>query len=96
MSKFGFAIAAALALTTPSVAQTAIPAGQSAVVPGYATSTGVIIAGQNNTGGDVDLTIPRGATGADTYQSDSAAAGNSNQPERAVPQGSGGGGSNSN
>lgn len=38
-------------------------------------------------------TISRGATGASSINRNSAAGGNANQPERAVPQGSGGGGS---
>ena len=59
---------------------------------GPSTKQGAIVGGQNNTGGGSDVTIPRGATGAETYQSNSAAAGNASQPERAVPQGSGGAG----
>ncbi len=48
---------------------------------------------RNNTGGDVNVVVPRGATGAETYTSDSAAGGNVARPELAVPNGSGGGGS---
>lgn len=40
-----------------------------------------------------DRTISRGATGADSINRNSEAGGNANRPERAVPQGSGGGGS---
>ena len=47
----------------------------------------------NTTGNDPSVSISRGATGASTVTTDSAAGGNANQPERAVPQGSGGGGS---
>ncbi len=54
-----------------------------------------VTGGQNNTGNDRNVTIPRGATGADTVQTDSAAGGNAGQPSRAVPQGSAGGGSSS-
>ena len=89
MFKLNFALAVALAITSPALAQTGAPSQR---LPGPGNGSGVIIGGQNNTGGGVDVTIPRGATGADTYQSNSAAAGNANQPSRAVPQGSGGGG----
>lgn len=55
---------------------------------------GTIIQQQNNiTGGGVDYVIAPGPTGADTISSNSAAAGNANQPERAIPQGGAGGGS---
>ncbi|MDB5646353.1 MAG: hypothetical protein JWQ05_2022 [Methylobacterium sp.] len=47
----------------------------------------------NTTGNDRDVIIARGATGADTITTDSAAGGNANLPERAVPNGSAGGGS---
>ena len=36
--------------------------------------------------------IARGANGADTITTDSAAGGNANLPERAIPNGSAGGG----
>lgn len=45
----------------------------------------------NTTGNDRDVVIAPGSTGADTIQTDSAAAGNAEQPSRAVPQGGGGG-----
>lgn len=72
---------------SPALAQTTAtpPAGAGAPVVG----------GQNNTGNDRNVTIPRGSTGADTVQTDSAAGGNAGQPSRAVPQGSAGGGSSS-
>jgi hypothetical protein len=47
----------------------------------------------NTTGNDVDTVTSYGATGADTVNSDSAAGGNANQPSRAFPNGSAGGGS---
>ncbi|MEN3226242.1 hypothetical protein PUR21_00875 [Methylorubrum rhodesianum] len=58
-------------------------------------SSGAIITNDGSvTGGrDRGVTISRGATGADTVTNNAAAGGNANQPERAVPQGSGGGGS---
>lgn len=89
MNKLRLALAGAFALASPAIAQTTAP---SQLPPGPGNSSGAIVGGQNNTGSGVDVTIPRGATGADTYQSNSAAAGNANQPSRAVPQGSGGGG----
>ncbi|MER2250094.1 hypothetical protein ABS772_09240 [Methylorubrum podarium] len=59
------------------------------------TGSGAIVTDDGNvTGGrNRGTTISRGATGADTVTSNSAVGGNANQPERAVPQGSGGGGS---
>ena len=55
---------------------------------------GTVIQNQpNTTGNDRDVVISRGATGADTITTDSAAGGNANQPSRAVPNGSAGGGS---
>lgn len=55
---------------------------------GIVTSDGSVTGGRGRS-----RTISRGATGADTVNRNSAAGGNANQPERAVPQGSGGGGS---
>ena len=54
---------------------------------------GTIIQRQTNTTGNgVDYVIAPGPTGADTITTNSAAGGNAGQPERAIPQGSGGGG----
>lgn len=78
-------LAATLAFAGPAFAQTTAPTAPRPGAP--------VIGGQNNTGADTNVTIPRGSTGADTVQTDSAAGGNANQPSRAVPQGSGGGGS---
>ncbi len=47
---------------------------------------------QNVTGNGVDYIIAPGPTGADTITTNSAAGGNAGQPERAIPQGSAGGG----
>ena len=92
MIKLSLTFAGAVAFATPCMAQTAFPTSSPQIASDYPETTGAIVAGQNNTGGGFDVVIPRGATGADTYQSNSAAAGNANQPSRAVPQGSGGGG----
>nr|WP_312889555.1 hypothetical protein [Methylobacterium sp. R2-1] len=93
MIKLSLALAGAVAFASPCMAQTALPTSPPQISTDYPETTGALVGGQNNTGGVVDVIIPRGATGADTYQSNSAAAGNANQPSRAVPQGSGGGGS---
>lgn len=58
---------------------------------GVVTSDGSVTGGRSR-----NRTISRGATGADTITRNSAAGGNSNQPARAVPQGSGGGASGGN
>ena len=55
---------------------------------GVVTNDGSVTGGRGR-----DRTISRGATGSGTINRNSAAGGNANQPERAVPQGSGGGGS---
>jgi hypothetical protein len=86
------ALSAATALTflaglAPTAAQP-LPAGIAPPPPG-----GFAIINRNNTGADVNVIIPRGATGADTYMSNSAAGGNASRPELAVPNGSTGGGS---
>ncbi|GEP09615.1 hypothetical protein [Methylobacterium gnaphalii] len=84
MNTIRLALLGGLMLASPAIAQpaTAPGAGQPASRP--------VTGGQNNTGNDRDAVVPRGSTGADTYQSNSSAAGNAAQPERAVPQGSGG------
>lgn len=79
-------LALAAAGFSPALAQA--PAAPPQAAPGAPVASG-----QNNTGGDRNVTIPRGATGADTVQTDSAVGGNAGQPSRAVPQGSAGGGS---
>ena len=62
--------------------------------PGQLGTTGSVTQIQpNTTGSDLDVVTSFGATGADTVNSDSAAGGNANQPSRAVPNGSAGGGS---
>ncbi|ABY31022.1 MULTISPECIES: hypothetical protein [Methylorubrum] len=63
-------------------------------LPGGPFPPGTIIQRQTNTTGNtVDYIIAPGATGADTITTNSAAGGNAGQPERAIPQGSAGGGS---
>ena len=57
---------------------------------GYRPITGVM---ENNTGGRPGRVIARGATGASTITRSSAAGGNAQRPELAVPNGSAGGGS---
>lgn len=47
----------------------------------------------NSTGGRRSRTISRGATGADTVTTNSAAGGNASRPEQAVPNSSAGGSS---
>jgi hypothetical protein len=60
---------------------------------GSPRSGGAVIQSQpNTTGNDPDLVISRGATGAETATTNSAAGGNASHPERAVPNGSAGSG----
>jgi hypothetical protein len=84
--------AALLALPLAATASVAQPLPPGAAVP----PGGFAIYNRNNTGGDVNVIIPRGPNGADTYTSDSAAGGNAGRPELAVPNGSGGGGGGGN
>ncbi|AWI88333.1 hypothetical protein [Methylorubrum aminovorans] len=76
----GFALAAVACL--PATAQ---PRQGSGVI---VTDDGSVTGGR-----DRGVSVSRGATGADTITNNAAAGGNANQPERAVPQGSAGGGS---
>lgn len=81
-------IALALAASLLSLSALAQPA----TVPGQ--TGGTIIQNQpNTTGNDRDVVISRGATGADTVTTDSAAGGNASRPEQAIPNSSAGGGS---
>ena len=67
---------------------------QSGMAPRQPGTTGTIVVQEpNSTGNDRDVVISRGATGADTVTSDSAAGGNASRPEQAIPNSSGGGGS---
>ena len=65
------------------------------VAPGASPQSGgaVIQSQPNTTGNDRDVVISRGATGAETATTNSAAGGNASQPSRAVPSGSAGSGS---
>ena len=79
----------AVLFAAPAIAQVELPRQ-----PG---TSGTVIQNQpNTTGNDRDLVISRGATGADTATTDSAAGGNANQPSRSVPNGSAGGGGGGN
>ena len=72
----------------------AVPALAQDYAPRQPETTGSITQVQpNTTGNDLDVVTSYGATGADTVNSDSAAGGNANQPSRAIPNGSAGGGS---
>ena len=77
----------ALMIASPALAQSS-PIGRD---PAATTGSTVITNPAGSTGGEQDLTISRGATGADTIETNSAAGGNASQPDRAVPHGSGGG-----
>jgi hypothetical protein len=79
-----------MTLSASALAQTGVPAGPGLVGP---RTTGAITEIQpNTTGSDADIVVAPGATGAETITTNSAAGGNANLPERAVPNGSAGGG----
>ena len=72
----------------------AAPALAQDYAPRQTDTTGSVTQIQpNTTGNEADMVTSFGATGADTVNSDSAAGGNANQPSRAFPNGSAGGGS---
>jgi hypothetical protein len=82
MSKLALAGALALGLSTPVLAQGFLSGRDP-------STTGTIVTRQpNTTGNTLDIVISRGATGADTITTSSAAGGNASLLERAVPNGS--------
>ena len=85
--------AAATTLATPALAQTTLVPAPHGVAPGaVAPSDTTIVRDRDNTGSVGNTTVAPGATGAGTIDTDSAAGGNAGQPERRIPQGSGGSG----
>lgn len=88
-------LTACVALSFPAIAM-AQPLAPNSYSPSgdFPETTGAIVEVQpNTTGNDLDVIIAPGRTGASTITTDSAAGGNSEHPERAVPNGSAGGGS---
>lgn len=86
---------ACLALSFPTIAM-AQPLAPNTYLPlgNFPETTGAIVEVQpNTTGNDLDVIIAPGRTGASTITTDSAAGGNSEHPERPVPNGSANGGS---
>jgi hypothetical protein len=81
-------IGAALFAAAPALAQGGPPRQ-----PG--TGGAVIQREPNSTGNDSNIAISRGATGAETATTDSAAGGNASKPEQAIPNSSAGGGGGS-
>ena len=79
--------ALALLVAGPAWAQSAAPGAPARGAPAVQSQP-------NTTGNDPNLVVPRGATGAETLTTNSAAGGNAGQPARAVPQGSANGGGN--
>jgi hypothetical protein len=74
--------------TVPAFAQSGAP-------PQPGPGGTIVTQEPNSTGNDRDVVVSRGTTGADTATSNSAAGGNANKPEQAVPNSSAGGGSGS-
>lgn len=76
-----------------AVAFVAVPALAQVEAPRQPGTSGTIIQSEpNSTGNDRDLAIARGATGADTVTTNSAAGGNASRPEQAIPNSSANGG----
>ncbi len=86
------AAALAATLATPALAQTyaAPPAGPVGVVPGPATTGGVIAPQGGSTGAPGAYNYSPTGQPADVISNDSSAAGNAGQPSRVAPQGGGG------
>lgn len=84
-----------LSLVLAGLLAAALPGAASAQVPDRpgvpATAEPVVTRMPGTTGNDRNVVVAPGPTGASTFQTDSAAAGNAGQPSRAVPQGGGGG-----
>lgn len=83
---------AALALGASLFSLSAL--AQPVTAPGAAPGQprGAVVQGQpNTTGNDPSVSVSRGATGAETATTDSAAGGNAGKPEQAVPNSSAGG-----
>jgi len=82
-------IAIALSASLLSIPALALPTSGTA----HGQAGGAVVQGQpNTTGNDPSVSISRGATGAETATTDSAAGGNASKPEQAVPNSSAGGG----
>ncbi|WP_081739655.1 hypothetical protein [Methylobacterium sp. 10] len=72
----------------------AAPAFAQETPPRQPGTSGTVIQNESNTTGNgQDVVISRGATGADTVTSNSAAGGNASRPEQAIPNSSAGGSS---
>lgn len=84
--------ALALSASLISLSALAQPATTSGVAPGQ-TGGAVVQSQPNTTGNDPSVSVSRGATGAETATTDSAAGGNASKPEQAVPNSSAGGSS---
>jgi hypothetical protein len=80
-------VALALGASLVSLSALAQPATAPGAVPGQ-TGEAVVQGQPNTTGNDPSVSVSRGATGAETATTDSAAGGNANKPEQAVPNGS--------
>ncbi len=74
--------AAAQVVETPNGARVGVPPG----------APGVVSTQSGTTGNDSSITYSPTGQPADTISTDSAAAGNANQPSRVAPQGGAGGG----
>ncbi|GJD74654.1 hypothetical protein [Methylobacterium goesingense] len=72
-------------MLSPALAQSGLPPRQAG------TEGTIVVREPNSTGNDRDVVISRGATGADTIETDSAAGGNAGRPEQAIPNSSAGG-----
>jgi len=91
MTRTLLATVLAFAVIAPAAAQVVeTPTGTTVVVPPGAP--GVVSTQSDTTGNDPSVTYSPTGQPADTISSDSAAAGNANQPSRVAPQGGAGGG----
>lgn len=83
--KIALLVGIALLTAAPALAQDGLPR--------QPTRSGAVIQTESNsTGNDANVAISRGATGADTATTNSAAGGNAARPEQAIPNSSANGG----
>lgn len=79
--KYVLLVGASLSVAMPAVAQGTHPRQPGAAAP-------LIVQEPNSTGNDRDVVTSRGANGADTVTTDSAAGGNAARPEQRIPNSS--------
>jgi hypothetical protein len=94
VTRLAFAVAAIAAMATPAFAQVVVETPTSTKVIVTPGAPGVITRQPNSTGDEDAFTYSPTGRAADGIETDSAAAGNEDQPSRVGSTGSGGAGGN--